>query len=87
MFCPTDTGRGETLTRSVSDIPLPTMLLSTLMSVSTPVVLTVMIQVREKEVPALRVVLRLRWKVKGEMGAGTVWYSIELISLSHLLYN
>ena len=43
------------------------------MSVSTPVVLGVMVQVREKEVPALRVVLRLRRKVKGEMGAGTVW--------------
>ena len=72
MFSPTSTGCGETLTRSVSDIPLPMMLLSTMMSVSTPVVLGVMIQVREKEVPALRVVMRLRRKVKGEMGGGTM---------------
>ena len=56
----------------MSDVPLPVMLPSTVKSVSTPVVLGVMIQVREKEVPALRVVLRLRRKVKGEMGAGTV---------------
>jgi hypothetical protein len=57
----------------VFDIPLPTMLLSTVMFVSTPAVLGVMIQVREKEVPALRAVLRLRRKVKGDMGAGTAW--------------
>ena len=55
------------------DIPLPVMLLTTVKLVSTPVVLGVMMQVREKVVPALRVVLRLRRKVKGEMGAGTVW--------------
>ena len=52
-------GRMETLTRLVSDIPLPTMLLSTIISVSTLVMLGVMIQVREKEVPALRAVPQL----------------------------
>ena len=49
------------------------MILRTIRSVSTPVVLGVMIHVREKEVPALRVELRSRRKIKGEMGAGTVW--------------
>ena len=50
-----------------------------MMSVSTPVVLGLMIQVREKEVPALRVVLRLRRKVMGDMGAGTAWVNNQLI--------
>ena len=59
------------------------MLLSTMMSVSTLVVLGVMIQVREKEVPALRVVLRLRRKVKGKMEAGTAW--IKNCYHSHIL--
>ena len=76
VFSPTDTGRETALTRSASDIPLPTMLLSTTMSLSTLVVLGVMIQVREKAVPALRAVLWLRRKVKGEMGAGTAWVKI-----------
>ena len=71
MFSPTDSG-WETLIRSVPDIPGLVMLLCAVKSVSTPVVLGVMIHVRKKEVPALRVELRLRRKVKGEMGAGTV---------------
>ena len=79
VFSPTDTDCGETLTRSVSDIPLSMILLSTRMSVSTPVVVAVMIQVREKEVPALRVVLQLRRKVKGDMGTGTAWVKKESI--------
>ena len=59
----------------MSDIPLPVTLLTTVKFVSTPVVLVVMTQVREKVVPALRVVLRLRQKVKGEMDACTIWAS------------
>lgn len=61
----------ETWTRLVSDIPGPVMLLCTVKFESTPVVFTWTIQVREKEVPAFRVELRLRWKIGGERGVGT----------------
>ena len=83
VFSPTDTGRGETRTRSVSEVPLPVMLLTTVKFVSTPVVLRVMIQEREKEVPTFRAVLRLRWKVKGEMGPGTTLWAKIVIMITH----
>ena len=79
MLSLTNTGR-ETLTRPGLDVPGPVILFCTTKSVSTPVVLELVIHVREKEVPALRVVLRLRRKVRGETGAGTVRTKIhELI--------
>ena len=58
------------MTRSESNIPGPVMLLSTVKYVSTPVVFVVIRQDREKFVPALIVVLRLRLNVSSKE-AGT----------------
>ena len=52
------------------DVPGPITTVSTVKSVSTPVVFGEMRQVREKLVPAKRVELRLRRNISGK-GAGT----------------